>query len=187
MGGFSWISASERGLAVDRSGFTFSRLLTSPLSTQDFTDATELGVSIEGAPLEHRLYHFRLAFLDRQQAHVMLGGESSAAPAGGLQNAVWALGSAPLHRSDSTRERRDRSTRLPASMPTATLSTRSIGHANARRRKALEIERARLIRRWVAHFGPIYACRLRAKHPSPTERWHLDAIFVSIAGRQMYL
>ena len=28
----------------------------------DFTDAMELGVSIAGTPLDHRLYHFRLAF-----------------------------------------------------------------------------------------------------------------------------
>jgi transposase-like protein len=43
------------------------------------------------------------------------------------------------------------------------------------------------IRRWVIHFGPIYARRLRAGRPSPTGRWHLDEVFVSIAGRQMYL
>jgi putative transposase len=43
------------------------------------------------------------------------------------------------------------------------------------------------IRRWVAHFGPIYARRLRSERPSPTGRWHLDEVFVSIAGRQMYL
>lgn len=28
----------------------------------DFTDAAEFGVSVAGVPLEHRLYHFRLAF-----------------------------------------------------------------------------------------------------------------------------
>jgi putative transposase len=43
------------------------------------------------------------------------------------------------------------------------------------------------IRRWVVHFGPIYARRLRAMRPSPTGRWHLDEVFVSISGRQMYL
>jgi putative transposase len=43
------------------------------------------------------------------------------------------------------------------------------------------------IRQWVAHFGPIYARRLRARRPPSTGRWHLDAVFVSIAGRQMYL
>ena len=28
----------------------------------DFTDATALGITIAGVPLDHRLYHFRLAF-----------------------------------------------------------------------------------------------------------------------------
>ena len=43
------------------------------------------------------------------------------------------------------------------------------------------------IRRWVAHFGPIYARRLRARRPRSTGRWHLDEVFVPISGRQMYL
>jgi transposase-like protein len=41
--------------------------------------------------------------------------------------------------------------------------------------------------RWVAHFGPIYGRRLRAMRPPATGRWHLNEVFVSIAGRQMYL
>ena len=68
----------------------------------DFTDAMELGVTIAGVPLDHRLYHFRLAFSGWEQAHVILGGESFVALAEGLQNALWALGGVPLeHRSDS--------------------------------------------------------------------------------------
>jgi len=68
----------------------------------DFTDAAELGVSIAGVPLDHRLYHFCLAFSHWEHAHVVLGGESFVALAEGLQNALWALGGAPLeHRSDS--------------------------------------------------------------------------------------
>src|SRR6202011_2772973 len=68
----------------------------------DFTDANPLGVTIAGVPLLHRLYHFRLAFSGWQHAEVVLGGESFVALAGGLQNALWALGRAPLqHRSDS--------------------------------------------------------------------------------------
>ncbi len=68
----------------------------------DFTDAAELGVTIAGVPLDHRLYHFRLAFSGWEQAHVVLGGESFVALAEGLQNALWALGGAPVeHRSDS--------------------------------------------------------------------------------------
>jgi len=60
------------------------------------------GVSIAGAPLDHRLYHFRLAFSGWEHAQIVLGGESFVALAEGLQNALWALGRAPLqHRSDS--------------------------------------------------------------------------------------
>ncbi len=68
----------------------------------DFTDATELGVTMAGVTLEHRLYHFRLAFSGWDHAHVVLGGESFVALAEGLQNALWSLGGAPAeHRSDS--------------------------------------------------------------------------------------
>ena len=68
----------------------------------DFTDANELGVTIAGVPLDHRLYHFCLAFSRWEFAHVVLGGESFVALAEGLQNALWELGDAPLeHRSDS--------------------------------------------------------------------------------------
>ena len=168
----------------------------------DFTDATELGVNIAGAPLEHRLYHFRLAFSGWEQAHVVLGGESFVALAEGLQNALWSLGGAPAeHRSDSlsaafcnleqdaaadlteryealcvhygmTPTRNNRGVahengaiegphaHLKRSLQQALLLRGSgdftdlasyrgfvdevVGHANARRRKALEIERARL-------------------------------------------
>jgi hypothetical protein len=72
------------------------------LGLSDFTDMSGRGVSIAGAPLDHRLYHFRLAFSGWEHAHVVLGGESFVALAEGLQNALWALGRAPLqHRSDS--------------------------------------------------------------------------------------
>ncbi len=72
------------------------------LGLSDFTDMGDRGVSIAGVPLDHRLYHFRLAFSGWEHAHVVLGGESFVALAEGLQNALWALGRAPLqHRSDS--------------------------------------------------------------------------------------
>ena len=68
----------------------------------DFTDATDLGVTIADVPLRHRLYHFCLAFSNWEHAHVVLGGESFVALAAGLQNALWALGGAPReHRTDS--------------------------------------------------------------------------------------
>jgi hypothetical protein len=72
------------------------------LGLSDFTDAKALGVSIAGVPLDHRRYHFRLAFSGFEHAHVVLGGESFVALAEGLQNALWALGGVPTeHRSDS--------------------------------------------------------------------------------------
>ncbi len=72
------------------------------LGLSDFTDMDELGVTIAGAPLAHRLYHFRLAYCGFEHAHVVLGGESFVALAEGLQNALWSLGGAPReHRTDS--------------------------------------------------------------------------------------
>src|SRR5690242_4039800 len=72
------------------------------LGLSDFTDMGDHGISIAGVWLDHRLYHFRLAFSGWEHAHVVLGGESFVALAEGLQNALWALGQAPLqHRSDS--------------------------------------------------------------------------------------
>ena len=72
------------------------------MGLSDFTDMSDLGVTIAGTRLDHRLYHFRLAYSGFEHAHVILGGESYVALAEGLQNALWALGGAPLeHRSDS--------------------------------------------------------------------------------------
>lgn len=72
------------------------------MGLSDFTDMGGLGITIVGEPLDHRLYHFRLAFSGFEYAHVVLGGESFVALAEGLQNALWALGGVPeQHRSDS--------------------------------------------------------------------------------------
>ena len=72
------------------------------MGLSDFTDMADLGVTIAGARLDHRLYHFRLVYSGFEHAHVILGGESYVALAEGLQNALWALGGAPKeHRSDS--------------------------------------------------------------------------------------
>lgn len=43
------------------------------------------------------------------------------------------------------------------------------------------------IRRWVLKFGPRICRNLRQQGPKPTAQWHLDEMFVSIAGRAMYL
>lgn len=72
------------------------------MGLSDFTDMAELGVTIAGQLLDHRLYHFRLPWSGFEHAHVILGGESYVALAAGLQNALWALGGSPReHRSDS--------------------------------------------------------------------------------------
>jgi len=72
------------------------------LGLSDFTDMNAGGVTIAGAALDHRLYHFRLAYSGFEHAHVVLGGESFVALAEGLQNALWSLGGVPReHRSDS--------------------------------------------------------------------------------------
>ena len=61
-----------------------------------------LGVTIAGDRLDHRLYHFRLAYSGFEHAHVILGGESFVALTEGPQNALWAAGGAPReHRSDN--------------------------------------------------------------------------------------
>jgi hypothetical protein len=48
---------------------------------------SNLGITVAREPLEHRLYHFRLAYSGFEHAHVVLGGESFVALAAGLQNA----------------------------------------------------------------------------------------------------
>jgi hypothetical protein len=72
------------------------------MGLSDFTDMADLAITIAGEPLDHRLYHFRMVYSGFEHAHVVLGGESYMALAEGLQNALWALGGAPVqHRSDS--------------------------------------------------------------------------------------
>ena len=44
----------------------------------DFTHLGSLGVSVAGQPLDHMLYHFRLAWSGFAHARVVLGGESLA-------------------------------------------------------------------------------------------------------------
>jgi hypothetical protein len=68
----------------------------------DFTELKGMVVTIAGEALDHRLYHFRLAYSGWSHVRVVLGGESYSALAEGLQEALWRLGGAPLeHRTDS--------------------------------------------------------------------------------------
>lgn len=72
------------------------------MGLSDFTDVVELGVTVTGAPLAHRLYRFALAFSGWEHAEVIEGGESFVALARGLQDALWQAGGAPAeHRTDS--------------------------------------------------------------------------------------
>src|SRR5215471_7879140 len=65
-----------------------------------------------------------------------------------------------------------------------TLSYRDVEDLLAERGIAVSYE---TIRRWVLTFGPRIARRLRARRPVPHRRWHLDEMFIRIAGKQMYL
>ena len=46
------------------------------LELSDFTDTNVLAITVAGVILDHRLFHFRLAFSGFAHAHVVLGGES---------------------------------------------------------------------------------------------------------------
>jgi hypothetical protein len=49
------------------------------MGLSDFTNANGLGVIVGGRQLQHRLYHFALAFSGFEHAEIVLGGESYAA------------------------------------------------------------------------------------------------------------
>jgi putative transposase len=43
------------------------------------------------------------------------------------------------------------------------------------------------VRRWVNHFGPMIAADLRRRRPRPATIWHLEEVYLKIAGRVVYL
>ena len=43
------------------------------------------------------------------------------------------------------------------------------------------------VRRWTLKFGAIIARKLRRGRPRADVRWHLDEVFISINGRQLYV
>lgn len=72
------------------------------LGLSDFTHLKDVVITIQGNPLDHLLYHFRLSYSHWSYMKVILGGESYTALAEGLQEALWRLGGSPLeHRTDS--------------------------------------------------------------------------------------
>ena len=72
------------------------------MGLSDFTTLKKVIISVNGQPLSHILYHFRLAYSGWCHIKVILGGESFSALSEGLQDALWRLGGVPLeHRTDS--------------------------------------------------------------------------------------
>ena len=72
------------------------------MGLSDFTDMSAVGITLSTERLDHRLFHFRMAYSGFEHAHVVLGGESLAALAEGLQDALRELGGVPReHRTDS--------------------------------------------------------------------------------------
>lgn len=68
----------------------------------DFTEFTDIIITIKGEKFTHKLYHFRLTYSGWSYMQIIQGGESYAALSDGLQNALWLLGGAPKeHRTDS--------------------------------------------------------------------------------------
>jgi len=43
------------------------------------------------------------------------------------------------------------------------------------------------VRRWALKFGRIYAQQIRCRRPRPSDRWHLDEVFLKIGGKIVYL
>jgi len=65
-----------------------------------------------------------------------------------------------------------------------TLSFRDVEDLLAERGIAISYE---TVRRWVNHFGPIIAAKLRKRRPRPHSIWHLDEVYLKIDGRMLYL
>jgi transposase-like protein len=65
-----------------------------------------------------------------------------------------------------------------------TLSFRDVEDLLAERGITVSYE---TVRRWVNHFGPMIAADLRKHRPKPCTTWHLDEVYLKIAGRMVYL
>jgi hypothetical protein len=70
------------------------------LAASDFTHCTDLGVTINGSPFEHLIYHFVLTYSNWETGTICFS-ESLESLSEGLQNALWELGGVPaVHRTD---------------------------------------------------------------------------------------
>jgi len=70
------------------------------LCESDFTHMRALGVTIQGEPFDHLLYHFVLTYSNWETGRICFS-ESFESLSEGLQNALWELGGVPeRHRTD---------------------------------------------------------------------------------------
>ena len=70
------------------------------LAASDFTYCTDLGVTINGSPFVHMIYHFVLTYSNWETGTLCFS-ESLESLSEGLQNALWELGGVPImHRTD---------------------------------------------------------------------------------------
>lgn len=66
------------------------------LCQSDFTHMDKLGVTIDGVPFDHLIYHFVLTYSNWEAGSICFT-ESFESLSHGLQNALWELGGVPLH------------------------------------------------------------------------------------------
>jgi transposase len=70
-------------------------------SESDFTRMKSLGITINGIPFDHMLYHFVLSYYNWETGTICFS-ESYESLSAGLQNALWKLGGVPkYHRTDN--------------------------------------------------------------------------------------
>lgn len=70
------------------------------LGESDFTHMTSLGVTLQGRPFPHMVYHFVLPYSNWETGTICFS-ESFESLSAGLQNALWELGGVPAeHRTD---------------------------------------------------------------------------------------
>jgi hypothetical protein len=70
------------------------------LCQSDFTHMSSLGITIQGHPFDHLIYHFVLTYSNWETGTICFS-ESFESLSDGLQNALWELGGVPkMHRTD---------------------------------------------------------------------------------------
>jgi hypothetical protein len=107
----------------EREVFFAQRHVAGRLGQSDFTRMNELGITIGAQSFPHMLYHFVLTYSNWESVTLCYS-ESFESLSEGMQNALWALGGAPLeHRTDrmslavnNANEEREFTTRYAALM-----------------------------------------------------------------------